>query len=132
MTIDEALFAYLTSPTTQTGQILDDRLYPLNLPQDPTYRAATYQQIDAGLTATGQTQPGDLEEALYQFDCYALTPNQARALAAALRADLSGYKGLMSGVKVGACHFQKEYDFWGATAGVWRRTLEFKLLFNVQ
>lgn len=131
MTIDEALYAYLTDATTQTGAIIDDRLYPLELPQNPTYPAATYQQINSQLTATGQNAPGDLEDALIQFDAYATSHMAAKALAKALRGDLSGFRGTMGEVSVGAIHFQNEYDFWGAKAGVWRITLEFKFLFNI-
>ncbi len=129
-TIDEALYAYLTASSTKTGAIIGDRLYPLELPQNPTYEAATYQQISSQLTATGQNAPGDLEDALFQFDCYALSRKKAKALAKAMRADLSGFKGILSGIKV-ASLFQNEYDFWGAEAGVWRITLEFKVLFNI-
>jgi hypothetical protein len=130
MTIDEALYAYLTGPTTNSYQLMGDRLYPLNLPQNPTYPAATYQQITSQLTATGQSAPGDLENPLIQFDCYALSHKQARLLAKAIRADLSGFKGDMAGLPV-TCHFQNEWDFWGAEAEVWRVTLEFRLLFNI-
>lgn len=130
MTIDEALFLYLTDASTQTGALIGDRLYPLNLPQNPTYPAVTYQQITGQLTSTGQSEPGDLEDALYQFDGYATSHKAAKALAGAIRADLSGYQGTLSGIKV-TCLFQNEYDFWGAEAGVWRVTLEFKLLFNI-
>jgi hypothetical protein len=129
-TIDDALYAYLTAPTTQTGSIISDRLYPLVLPQNPTYPAATYQQITDQLTATGQSEPGDLNDALFQFDCYGSSHKKAKLLAQAMRADLSGYQGTLSGIKVTSL-FQNEYDFWGAEAGVWRVTLEFKILFNI-
>lgn len=130
MTIDEALYAYLTGANTQTGALISDRLYPLVLPQNPTYSAVTYQEISAPLTATGQSAPGNLVDALFQFDCYATSHKAAKALAGAVRADLSGYQGTLSGIKVTSL-FQNEYDFWGAEAGVWRVTLEFKLLFNI-
>lgn len=137
MTLDDAIYDWLTGGGTQTGALIGSRLYPLQLPQNSTLPAMTYQQIDSGLTATGQSEPGDLEEALVQFDCYAASHRAAKALAKALRADLNGYKGELpagaaGGLPVGACHFRREYDFWGATAGVWRVTVEFRFLFNCQ
>jgi hypothetical protein len=130
-TINDAIYTYLTTAGRATEALIGTRLYPLNLPQNPTYPAATYQRITSQLTTTGQSEPGDLEDALYQFDAYATSHSGAKALAGALRADLSGYKGDMGGVEVDAIHFQNEYDFWGAEAGVWRVTLEFRFLFNV-
>ena len=130
MTIDEAIFVYQTNPARSTYESMGDRLYPVQLPQDPIYPAATFQQIAAQLTDTGQSAPSDLEDALVQFDCYALKHSQAKALAKALRADLSGFRGNLGGLDVGAVHFQNEWDFWGAEAKVWRVTVEFRFLFN--
>lgn len=68
------------------------RLYPLHLPQKPTYPAATYQVITANSlpTSNGLSAP---KEWRVQIDAWGESYSQADTLAREIRAALDGYRG---------------------------------------
>jgi hypothetical protein len=73
---------------------LDDRIFPLRLPQVVTLPAIRYQRVDRDGVYSLQGF-SRLARRRYQFDVYAETYAAAEALALALEARLDGYQGPM-------------------------------------
>ena len=96
--LNEAIRARLLAVTAVTD-LVGTRVYPLLLPQDPTYPAIRYQQI----TGTRESAMGSdvgLVEATEQVDSYDSTYAGARVLAEAVRAALQRFRGTVAGVVI--------------------------------
>lgn len=95
--MEAAIRTLLLADATVAG-LVADRIYPLVLPQKPTLPAVTYQRIS---TPIQYAQGGpSLATPRLQIDCWAGDYDSAKALAAAVAAVLSGYKGTTGGLKV--------------------------------
>ncbi len=100
------------------GAVAGNRIYPINLPQNPTLPAVTYQRITGPRLRhlTGASGRGD---ARIQIDCWAVTYGAGKSLAAAIQASLHGYIGLLTTVKV-AITLSNEIDDYDEDAREWR------------
>lgn len=87
MTISSLLQAALAANSGVTA-LVSTRIYPIKLPQPPTYPAITYQRI----SNTAQNGSTALRETRYQIDCWADTYTPTQTLAAAVKAALEEYK----------------------------------------
>lgn len=94
MNAGAVVFARLANQTTAAT-----RVYPLLLPQQPTFPAVTYQQVSATRThAMGQDGP--IIRVRVQVNCWGKTYAEARALAGEVEQQLSRYRGEAGGAKV--------------------------------
>jgi hypothetical protein len=79
MTIETLVYGRLT---TYSGiSAITTRVYPMLLPQSPTYEALTYQKI----SNTEQKGTSTLKDARFQLNCWAQTYGEAHALAAQVK-----------------------------------------------
>lgn len=122
MSIEQSLYAYLTSDGTNTNAIVGNRVYPLMIPAGVTYPAIAYQRVGGG--ASLAHDGGYAREALIQIACGALGPvteltkdvvarayGQSKELAQAVIKDLVGFRGVMGGgVNVTYCNLTSEVD----------------------
>lgn len=90
MSFKADLFAYLSTEPTLVA-LVNTRLYPERLPQEPTLPAATYLQV-SGLPTYAHDGLTGFERARIQFDSYGTTPLAAEAIADALRAALLNWR----------------------------------------
>lgn len=122
MTIENAMYTLLSvgSPSTPA----EARVYPVKAPQHPTLPFLIYTKISAPRLyhLAGQTR---LVRARFQVDCWAETYAGAVALAEAVRGLLSGFRGTVAGVVIGAVYLDNETDFWGDETEGYRRSLDF-------
>jgi hypothetical protein len=108
--IGQVLFSRLTGQTAAGS-----RVYPTILPQSPTFPAVTYQQISAVKShAMGQDTP--LTRLRVQVDCWAKSHADVRALAAAVAARLSRFKGEFDSVDILDCLLENEIEGYEATS----------------
>lgn len=96
--IGKALRARLTSHAG-TSALIGSRVYPLRLPQGPTYPAVRYQVIGAPRVHAMGADTGQVD-ARVQVDSYAETYAGAQALAEQVRLALSRWEGTAGGVVV--------------------------------
>lgn len=89
---EKAFGLHLQGSLAETAALVVDQIFPIRLPQKPTYPAITYQLV-AGNRDHTQDGGSGLVEARYQFNCYAATYAAAKELGEALRKDLDGFKG---------------------------------------
>lgn len=117
MTIETGIFDLLSN-TSAVSTLVSARIYPLRLPQDPTYPAITYRRISGVrinnlLAASGRAHPR------FQIDCWGSTITSARAVATAVRQALNCYRGLMDDVTA-SVHIENEIDLDEDDAKVYR------------
>jgi hypothetical protein len=62
--------------------LVSTRIYPLNLPQEPTYGAITYRRV----SNSGQDGTSNRKESRWQVDCWSSTYVGSQAIAAAVKA----------------------------------------------
>jgi len=124
MNIKQALFAHLKN-------LVNGRMYPGRLPQEPTYPAITYRRIsDAGLMA--HDGPGDLNTARFQFDCHG-THAQAEDTATAIKQALNGFTGIMGGaggVEIHGTFWQNTHDAFSGKTNIDKISVDFKILYK--
>lgn len=127
MNIEEAIYTHLVGNAGVLA-LAGNRVYPLNLPQNPSYPAITYRRVTTR-RVMAHDGPEDLGFPRFQFDCYAVGYREVRDLANALRAALNGYRGIMGGgVEVDGVIFLNEVDDFGDTAEVFRVTVDFLIV----
>jgi len=86
MSTEQTLYSTLKNDAGVSA-LVGTRIYPLLLPQNPTYPAITYQRIS---TRPVMTRTGNgLDFVRMQIDCYADSYSGVKALAAAVEAALS-------------------------------------------
>lgn len=133
--IGPALYPLLTGDSV-IASLIGLRVYPLELPQAPTYPAVTYQVI-TDPREYALSGPSNLGEARVQFDCYATRYDAAIALARAVRNRLESFKGVIGNPPIdvqGAFQIGGGDEFESSTvkAGprLWRRTLDFTIWYG--
>jgi len=79
--------------------LVSSRIYPVILPQTPTYPAIVYEVVT---TVRGQSHggPHNLVQPRVQIDIFAETYEAAWDIEAAVRGALDGFSGALSGKKV--------------------------------
>ena len=113
MSIETGIVAHLQADGTVSG-LVGTRIYPLQIPQEASLPAIAYQRISGRAT---YTQGGDSgpEWARIQLTCHGATYSAVKALAAAVRAALSGATGAMDDVTVQGTFVENDRDGWGGT-----------------
>jgi hypothetical protein len=97
MRLHEAVYARLTTEATVSA-LVGTRVYPLVLPQPPTFPAIAYTRMPRTEQFTDDG-PSGLVDCRIQLDCYAATYDGAVVLGDAVRGALNGWKDAGSGVQ---------------------------------
>lgn len=95
------LYTYLIAQSVITN-IVSTRIYPMILPQKPTYPAITYSDDDSNYTESfdGQT---DHVQSTFQLDAWAKTYAGATTLGAAISTALKNTSGAFGGITIQRC-----------------------------
>ena len=111
MILEDALYIHLKANTTLKALVVE-RIYPLHLPQTPTYPAVVYEQISKPRYHTMGTLQA-LASPRVLFTCWGSTQPSAWSTAAAVIGALGNYSGTMggdNGVTVQRVYVDDEYD----------------------
>ena len=95
LTIEEGIY-YLLKNTVAVAAIVGTRIYPLNLPQDPTLPALTYQLITP-MSIIAHDGKSGTAQCRYQITGFASDPDAVRDLIEEVRICMDGYKGTIGG-----------------------------------
>lgn len=113
--LEEGVYARLSGSTGVTS-IVSTRIYPEELPQNPTYPALTYQRI-SGNSHFHQTGLTGLGEGRIQVTCWAQKAEkgggdypQVKDLREAVRLALAGFQGTAGGVDIRSVDFTNDLD----------------------
>lgn len=96
MEFNTALFNYL-SGYSGISDLVSNRIYPDDLPQDPTYPAIVYSLTDEDEIETFSTPDSNLIGVIYEFEVHASTRAEAESIAKQLRLAFKNYSGTMGG-----------------------------------
>jgi len=111
-TIEEAVNALLLATSTVTalvGSGSSARIFPLVIPQNAARPAIAYQKISSPKTMS-HSGSSNLARSRFQFTFQAATYTSAKALAAAVRNALIGYRGTVSGVRIDGILIEDDND----------------------
>lgn len=107
---------------------IGSRLYPVVIPEPPTYPCVSYQVVSA--TSKLATDGTLVQAKRVQFDAYALTYAQCKQIEAMLATLLNGYIGSMGTVEVIATNAGVVIDNWEVDSRIYRVTTEYIFTFT--
>ena len=128
MTIEEALKTVLTNDAG-VAALVAGRIYPVILPQKPTYPVLTYQKVGgaADLVLAGES---GLSRNLFQIDAYGYTYAAAKALAKAVQTALNGKEFTISTVNIGSITMKSDRDLYEEAIKIHRVSMDFSIWHN--
>ena len=103
MSLETAIYTYL-STHAQIQPIVGVRVYPVILPQNPTYPAITYRRDGDSRYATIDGNQSAFISASMFVDSWAETYSGAKVLADAVKAAFQNLTGDMAGLAVNRVH----------------------------
>ena len=127
MTIEEALSAYLNSKTEITN-IVGDRIYPIVLPQNPTYPALTYFKVSGPAW-----HDVDIAYPRFQLSSWGEDYADVKVLAGAVKEVMQRFKGIMGGaqgVKVSQVVYENELDLFDPETGTYHIPADYKIIYR--
>ena len=121
MPFEEGLFYYLDNYEALAEEV-DNRIYPILLPQEATLPAVVYTRIST--PRLYKLEDEFLPQGRFQFDCYAEEFQEAKEVAADVKAALDLYSGAMGAYTVEMCIIEDEMDTYEPETGYWRSMVE--------
>lgn len=121
MPFEEGLFAYLDAHPGLTVEV-GSRIYPVKLPQLPTFPAVTYTRISTPRLHAFERSL--LPHPRFQFDCWAESYSRAKDVAAQVRAALNIYRGAMGAYTVQVSIVDDERDMYDPETKLWHVIVE--------
>jgi hypothetical protein len=109
MTIEALIGERLASDATLTA-LVGERIYYLSLPDKLKYPCVCFKRISTRRDSYGMTGGAHLSESLFQFDCYAKTPEAMAQVRDAVRARIERYQDKTSTPVVQDCFIENEMD----------------------
>ena len=98
MTVEAAVFDLLSNDAGVSG-VVSNRIYPVKLPQDPTYPAVTYFRVSA-LRHSAMGKDTGLVEKRIQISSWAKLYSEVNDLADRVRDAMQRTRGVFSGVEI--------------------------------
>ena len=125
MTIESGLRTHLLADGDVAALVVA-RVYPLKLPQEPTYPALTYE-IVSDIPYRGLSGDHDKEVIRARIHCWAETFAGATDLARKVRTAVADFSGTMGTTAVASVKFETWSDLFEDTAEVYRRVADFMI-----
>ncbi|MGB9780621.1 DUF3168 domain-containing protein [Caldanaerobacter sp.] len=109
MMLEQAIYGYVSTHAGVTA-LVGNRIYPLLLPQNPTYPAIVYSRVsriyEKDLSGTVWNQ------SRIQFSCYAKKYSEAKAVAEQLRSAFRDYRGKIGDIDIMVADVTNEIDLY--------------------
>lgn len=121
MTVEAGLYDYLINDATVSG-VVSTRVYPVIIPQNPTYPCISYSTSGAirHSTLVGQD---NFVGAQIDIDCWAETYSSAKDLQNKVRASVQNYQGLMGTINVDSVFVYDPVDIYEDDVFAYRCTI---------
>jgi hypothetical protein len=107
---EEALASRLTGFTGLTN-LVSNRIYPVVLPENPTYPAVTYQRISAVRASAMSTDTG-LVQTRVQVSIWSTLYSEAKSVKEQVRAALQRWRGTVLGLVIEDTFIENETDLY--------------------
>ena len=125
MAIEDGLRTHLIADSPVTALVVA-RIYPIKLPQEPTYPCLTYE-IVSDIPYRGLSGDHDKEVIRARIHCWAETFAGATDLARKVRTALADFSGTMGSTVVSSVKFETWSDLFEDTPEVYRRVADFMI-----
>ena len=125
MSIEDGLHTHLLADGDVAALVVA-RVYPLKLPQSPTYPALTYEII-SDIPHRSLDGDSDREQVRARIHCWAATYVGAVDLAAKVRTAVADFSGTMGTVAVSSVKFETWNDIFEDVPEVYRRVTDFMI-----
>jgi hypothetical protein len=126
--IEQGLTALLAANTTLTG-LIGPRLYPVLVPEGSAFPCVSYQDISA--TSDYTLAGAETQNKRIQFDVWATTYAQCKAVTKALRNALTGYSGtLLDGTRILGVFRVLELDDYEPETRTYRTMNDYRFLYS--
>ena len=122
MTIETGLRTHLLADGPVAALVVT-RVYPLKLPQSPTYPALTYEII-SDIPHRALAGDSDLERIRVRIHCWAATYTGAVDLAGKVRTAVADFSGTMGTTEVPSVKFETWNDLFEDVPEVYRRVVD--------
>ena len=106
--IEEAVVMQMLTSSTVSA-LINQRLYPLVIPQDAPLPAVAYQKIDSPKTSSHGGR-SDLARSRFQFTAAADTYSEVKALAGAIVDCWWGFRGTVASVRIDGALVENDSD----------------------
>ena len=126
MSIESALYDRLTNDSGVSAEV-DDRIYPTDLPQDPTMPALVYQIISHVPVHSLDTGPANARTIRIQVTAYADTRRKLTDVREAVVAALDGWRDQNQSPRIDRCQWQDGSDTRVPQTSRYRDDLDFML-----
>lgn len=128
-TIEDAIYARSQAVSAVTD-LVGDRLYPLQQPQDGAYPSVTYQLI-AGRQQAAMGVDATVAHELFQFNAWATTYDGARAVIEALRTAFKRFRGTVATIEVLDVFLQGKQQLYEEEIRLHHHTLDLEFHYRV-
>lgn len=128
MSIESDLYTHLVSDVTLQG-LISTRLYPLLRPQDSLLPAITYQRV-ATVRNYNIEQDQNLNDVRIQYNIFASTYRETKAIAERMITLLSGYRGTIGGSLVNGIFLELETDEYDEEKNIPWHILDFRIVYS--
>ncbi len=118
MSVEKVIYSKL-SGDSDVAALVSTRIYPVNLPQKPTYPAIVYTRISGDRTYSFEGASG-LASPRFQIDCFASTYSGGKDLSSKLRSAINGFRGTVSGIVVQAIFLESDSDMFEDDFNIYR------------
>jgi len=97
-TLEEGIVAFLIADAS-VGAVVDNRIYPMMIPQGATLPCITFQRISTPRIVTHDSSgaTGDLISPRFQFDAWGVTQKSVKEISDVIRKVLHGKTGALAG-----------------------------------
>jgi hypothetical protein len=127
-TLDVAVVALLEAHPGLAA-LIGTRLYPERLPDQPGFPALTYKEVSE-VPTYAHDGDANYDKSRFQFDCWAVTKTEAKAVAAQLRDCLGGYRGISEGVTIHMSKYVLGFVDRNESLDKWRAVQDYKFEFS--
>jgi hypothetical protein len=107
------------------NDLVGSRIYPMKLPQDPTFPAVTYHEISS-------PEHHDIPVAYptYQFSCWAERYGEATEVAKQVKNALQRYKGMMGETRVKQGVYEGKQEIYEPETGIYHFPVDVKIIYR--
>ncbi len=125
MRIEEALATKLRE-TADVSALVGTRIYPTKAPQNTTTAHIIYDLL-GGADVAGHDGWESLRTGRISYTCLAPSYGAAKAVAEAVRMELTGFRGVLSGLTVSVPQAYEDADLYDDLLGLYLVVVDFEM-----
>jgi len=127
--IEEVFRNYLINDPGITSYVAQ-RIYPLRLPQNPTYPSITYQVISE-VTTYHMTAENSIRECRIQIDIYAESYAESKTIWRTIHNVISGFRGVWDTTNIQGVFGISSQDFEEEETKIFRVSADYYITYEV-